>query len=296
LVLRIGTRGSQLALTQTGMVADAIAAATPSVTCELVRITTTGDVRRTESLPDIGGKGLFTQELETALLAGEIDLAVHSLKDLPVELPAGLCLGAVPERAPAADALISASGAPLADLPAGAVVGTSSPRRAAQLLHARPDLSIAPIRGNLDTRLRKLSDGNYDAIVLAMAGLVRLGMADRVTQVLPWDVMLPAPGQGALGLESRADDARVADLLAPIHHASTARCVAAERGVLEALGGGCSLPFGAIAEQAGDGLRLRAILFGPDGRPPRRAEATDTDRAALAQAVAADLAPRSTNT
>lgn len=291
MILRIGTRGSQLALTQTGMVADAIAAATPSVTCELVRITTTGDVRRTESLPDIGGKGLFTQELESALLAGDIDLAVHSLKDLPVELPEGLCLGAVPERAPAADAFISASGALLADLPAGSVVGTSSPRRAAQLLHARPDLSIAPIRGNLDTRLRKLSDGNYDAIVLAMAGLVRLGMADRVTQALPWEVMLPAPGQGALGLESRADDARVAELLEPIHHVATARCVAAERGVLEALGGGCSLPFGAFAEEADGGLRLRAILFDPDARSPRRAEATQADPVGLVRAVAADLVP-----
>jgi len=288
-ILRIGTRASQLALTQTGMMAAAIAAATPGVSCELVHITTTGDVRRTESLPDIGGKGLFTQELEDALLAGDIDLAVHSLKDLPVALPDGLCVGAIPERAPAADALISASGAPLAELPVGAVVGTSSPRRAAQLLEARPDLSIAPIRGNLDTRLRKLVDGNYDAIVLAMAGLVRLGLADRVTQALPWDVMLPAPGQGALGIETRIDDARVAGLLAPIHHEATAQCVTAERGVLDALGGGCSLPLGTLAEVTADGFRLRAILFAADGETSQRADGTHVDPIALAEAVAAAL-------
>jgi len=287
--LRIGTRASKLALTQSQMVADSIAAATPGVTCTLIHITTTGDVRRTESLPDIGGKGLFTQELEDALLAGDIDLAVHSLKDLPVELPAGLCLGAVPERAPAADALISRTGVPLAELRDGAVVGTSSPRRAAQLLEARPDLDIRPIRGNLDTRLRKLDEGLYDATILAMAGLVRRGMADRVTQILPWDIMLPAPGQGALGLETRADDPRVAEVLAPIHDEATAQCVAAERGVLEALGGGCSLPFGALAEAVEEGLRLRAILFDPEGETSQRAEGTHADPEALAEAIAAAL-------
>jgi len=199
----VGSRSSQLALTQSRWVADALARAWPGLTFEIVHITTTGD-RRTEPLPAIGGKGLFTKELEEALLRGEIDLAVHSLKDLPTELPEGLTVGAIPCRAPVSDALITATGVGLAGLPSGALVGTSSLRRGAQLLRARPDLRTAPIRGNVETRLRKVREGQFDATVLALAGLTRLGLADRASEVLPLDVMLPAPGQGALGIEIRA--------------------------------------------------------------------------------------------
>jgi hydroxymethylbilane synthase len=304
--IRIGTRASKLALTQTQWVADALMAAHPGLACEIVHITTAGDRQRAQPLPAIGGKGLFTKEIEEALLRGEIDLAVHSFKDLPTRLPDGLVVAAVPERAPANDALIIAdSRLQISDwrsknggqesrvfaVPSGARIGTSSPRRAAQLRHVRPDLRPEPIRGNLDTRLRKLAEGRYDAILVALAGLIRLGLADRATEILPFDVVLPAPGQGALAIEIRAGDAFVADLVASVNDASAAVAVQAERALLEALGGGCSLPLGAYAELAGDTLRLRAILLSPDGSAARRADRTGpaSDPAALAEAAAADL-------
>ena len=296
-VVLVGSRSSQLALTQSRWVADALARAWPGLTFEIVHITTTGD-RRTEPLPAIGGKGLFTKELEEALLRGEIDLAVHSLKDLPTELPEGLTVGAIPCRAPVSDALITATGVGLAGLPSGALVGTSSLRRGAQLLRARPDLRTAPIRGNVETRLRKVREGQFDATVLALAGLTRLGLADRASEVLPLDVMLPAPGQGALGIEIRAADARVfvchtqiAELVAAIHDAAAAAAVTAERALLAALGGGCSLPLGACAQLDGDALRLRAVLLSPDGTAACRADRTGpaSDPVGLAEAAAADL-------
>jgi len=287
----IGSRASKLALAQTRLVADALAAAHPGLACEIVHITTTGDRRRRQPLPTIGGKGLFTREIEEALLRGEIDLAVHSLKDLPTQLPEGLTIAAVPERASANDALISADGRPLAQFPAGARVGTSSPRRAAQLLHARSDLRPTPIRGNLDTRLRKLREGQFDAIVVALAGLTRLGMADAATQILPFDLMLPAPGQGALAIEIHADNTPIARLVALVSHAPTVAATTAERALLQALGGGCRLPLGAYAEVEGDTLSLCAVLLSPDGATACRAGRTSpaTDPAALAALAAEQL-------
>jgi len=302
--IRIGTRASKLALTQSQWVADALMAAHPGLACELVHITTSGDRHTSQPLPQIGGKGLFTKELEDALLRGDIDLAVHSLKDLPTQLPEALVVAAVPERAPANDALIVADcgmrNAECHDgrsrvfaLPQGARVGTSSPRRAAQLLHLRPDLRVVPLRGNLDTRLRKLAEGQADAIVLALAGLVRLGLADKVTEVLPFDVMLPAPGQGALAIEAQAGSPAAA-LAAAIADPAATVATTAERALLDALGGGCSMPLGAYAELAGEALRLRAVLLAPDGSSATRAERTGpaSDPAALAATIARALGGR----
>lgn len=294
--IRIGTRASKLALTQSQWAADQIAAAHPGLTCELVRITTSGDRQTTQPLPQIGGKGLFTQELEEALLGGAIDLAVHSLKDLPTQLPEGLAVACVPARAPANDALIIAERhvangvSRFRDLPPRARVGTSSPRRAAQLLLARPDLRCEPIRGNLDTRLRKLAKGPFDAIVLALAGLTRLGLAEKATEVLPFDLMLPAPGQGALAIEAKAGTEAAARAAAIADKAATV-AVAAERALLDALGGGCSMPLGAYAERMGNSLRLRAILFSPDGSRAARADRSGAaaDPLALAGSVAREL-------
>ncbi len=278
--------------------ADALIAAHPGLACELVHITTSGDRQRTQPLPQIGGKGLFTKELEEALLRGDVDLAVHSLKDLPTQLTEGLVVAAVPARAPANDALIIADCRLLiADwqegksrvlaLPEGARVGTSSPRRAAQLRVARPDLVPVPMRGNLDTRLRKLAEGQADAIVLAYAGLVRLGLAEKATEVLAFDVMLPAPGQGALAIEARAGS-EAASLAAAIADPAATVATAAERALLDALGGGCSMPLGAYAEATGGMLRLRAILLSPDGTSARRADVTGpaSDPVGLAMAAA----------
>lgn len=288
----IGSRASKLALTQAHTIGRALSAAHPGLTCRIVHIQTTGDRRRTEALPAIGGKGLFTQEIEQALLDGRIALAVHSLKDLPTELPPGLAVAAVPVRVAANDALISADARPLAELPEGARVGTSSLRRAAQLRRARPDLRPENIRGNVDTRLRKLREGQFDAIVLALAGLERLGLAHCVTEVIPFHLMLPAPGQGAIAIEACADNAPIMELAAAIGDAAATAATAAERTLLETLGGGCSLPLGAYAQKTDpDTLRLRAILLTPDGAKAAQAERTGpaADPAALAHAVAADL-------
>ncbi len=290
--LRIGTRTSRLALAQAEGVAGALAAACPGLRCEIVGISTRGDRQLDQPLPAIGGKGLFTREIGDALLRREVDLAVHSLKDLPTSrsMP-GLAVAASPRRAPANDALLSADGSPLERLPQGARVGTSSPRRAAQLLAARPDLRPVSIRGNVGTRIRKLRDGQADAIVVALAGLARLGRASEVTEVLPFDVMLPAPGQGALAIEIREDNAAAAELVALVAHAPTTTAVTAERALLQALGGGCSLPLGALARLDGDALSLRAVLLSLDGATACRAERTGpaAEPDALARALADDL-------
>ena len=316
--IRIGTRASKLALTQSQWVADQLAAAHAGLVCHLVHITTSGDRQTTQPLPQIGGKGLFTRELEEALLRGDIDLAVHSLKDLPTQLPPGLVVACVPIRAPANDALIALERSPRAvggdspvlALPPGARVGTSSPRRAAQLRLARPDLTCLPIRGNLDTRLRKLAEGQADAIVLALAGLARLGLVRLdeggsftrssipteqtalAVEALPFETMLPAPGQGALAIEARAGGQGAAIAAAIADPAATV-ATTAERALLDALGGGCSMPLGAYANLSGDALRLRAILFSPDGSAVARADRTGSaaDPAALARAVAQALSP-----
>ena len=262
--IRLGTRGSALARWQTDHIAMLLQTAHPGLSIEVVVIGTHGDRVLDTPLPLLGGKGVFTAELEAALRSSVIDFAVHSLKDLPTETPEGLVVGAIPARADAADALVSGAGYTLATLPAGASVGTSSRRRAAQLLHLRPDLHALDIRGNVDTRLRKAFNGEYDAILLACAGLERLGRLDAVTQRLSLEEMLPAPGQGALAVQCR-DEAAALELLAPISHAATTAAVRAERAFLAGLGGGCALPIAAYAEIVGGELVLRGRVSSRDG-------------------------------
>ena len=264
--LRIGTRGSRLALAQTNMVRDLLAATHSHLApAEITVIKTTGDQVRDRPLADIGGKGLFTKEIEEALLAGRIDLAVHSMKDMPTVLPAGLVVDCLLPREDPRDALFAGAAASIADLPDGAVVGTASLRRAAQLLARRPDLKVVPFRGNVDTRLDKLAAGAVDATLLAVAGLKRLGMADRMGAILEPEEMLPAVAQGAVGIECRADDARTRGLLVPLNHGDTALRVAAERALLRVLDGNCRTPIAALAELADGVLRLRGLLARPDG-------------------------------
>jgi hydroxymethylbilane synthase len=290
--LRFGTRGSDLALWQTRHIIVLLRAARPDLQLDYEIIKTRGDHVLDTPLPLVGGKGVFTAELEAALRAGRIDCAVHSLKDLPTEPPDGLTIGAIPMRANPADALVSRAGYTLATLPHGARVGTSSTRRAAQLLHQRPDLKLLDIRGNVDTRLRKAldSNGDYDAILLAYAGLDRLGHAEVISQVLDFEDMLPAPGQGAIAVQTRADDALL-ETLAPIHHADTALAVMAERAFLAGLGGGCAVPVAAYARWHGDHLLLRGRVSSPDGQQQIEAAITAIGKdAAAVQAAGATLA------
>src|SRR5687768_688297 len=247
--LIFATRPSALARWQTAHVIRLLQNAWPALECNEHIITTTGDRVLDRPLPEIGGKGLFTSELENALLSGEVDAAVHSLKDLPVEDTPGIVIAAIPARESAFDVLVSADEKTLADLPEAASVGTCSLRRTAQLLARRPDLTILPLRGNVDTRLRKVMNGEYDAIVLAYAGLARLGLQAHITETFPLNVMLPAPGQGALAVQCRTDDEETIKLLTAIHHPITAASVDAERAFLSGLGGGCSLPVGAFAQK-----------------------------------------------
>ena len=284
--LRIGTRTSQLALWQTEHVAAQLSAAWRDLTHELCHLVTQGDRRLDRALPEIGGKGLFTAELEDALRDGTIDAAVHSLKDLPVEDADGLTVGAILRRADARDVLVARRGVTLATLPPGAVVGTSSLRRQAQLLAIRPDIVVKPIRGNVDTRLRKVSAGEYDAAVMAAAGLVRLGLEDHIAEWLTEDVMLPAPGQGAIAVQCRAGDTETLKLLAAIDDAATRLVVTAERRLLSRLGGGCSAPIAALASGGiGKPLRLIARVVSVDGK-----RATSTDVTASSSTEAADAA------
>lgn len=257
--LVIGSRGSQLALWQANHIKARLEALGVEVRIEIIK--TTGDKITDVPLAKVGGKGLFTKEIEEALLDGRIDLAVHSLKDLPTELPAGLTLAAVPERELPFDAML---GSRLAEIKQGAKVGTSSLRRAAQLRALRPDLVIENIRGNLDTRIRKLDEGQYDAILLAAAGLRRLGWADRIAELLPPDVMCSAVGQGALAIETR-DSGEALEICRKLDHRETRACVTAERALLASLGGGCQVPIGAHASLDGGRLALRAIVAHPDG-------------------------------
>ncbi len=264
--LTIGTRGSLLAMAQTNVVADALRAAWPELDVQVRKIITRGDRQQKVALPQIGGKGLFTAELEAALLDGSIDLAVHSAKDLPTDMPDGIILAATPQREDPRDALISREALALEDLPEGALIGTSSLRRQAQLRRIRPDLRFTVLRGNVDTRIRKvLQRQDCDATLLAMAGLRRTDLTEHVTQALELDVMLPAAGQGALALQARADDERVLALLEPVHHPPTAECVVCERAVIEALQGGCQAPIGVHASLGDGGLDCRACVVSVDG-------------------------------
>ena len=263
--VRIGTRGSTLAVWQAGWVKKRLEAHWPDLRVELVPITTSGDRIQHVSLARIGGKGLFVKEIEQALLAGRVDLAVHSVKDLPAELPPGLRLSTIPEREDPRDVLISAGGSSLAELPEGTRVGTSSLRRQALLLHLRPDLRIEVLRGNVETRLRRQLEGRVDATILAAAGLKRLSL--RLKNGVPLDAeeFLPAIGQGALGIEIRAGD-EVAALLAPLHHPETAWAIEAERAFLSGMGGSCRTPLAARATVANGSLRLAALVASPDGK------------------------------
>jgi len=260
--LRLGTRASALARWQAEWVAARLSER--GVAVELVPITTQGDVKA-GPLGQIGGQGLFTKELQRALLDGQIDLAVHSLKDLPTEPVPGLAIAAVPERESTADVLVSHRAERIESLAERARVGTGSLRRKAQLLHLRPDLVVEDIRGNVETRLRKLDEGQYDAIILAEAGLKRLGFADRISCVLPHSVMYPAVGQGALGIETRSDDQEARSLLAPLDHAQSHQRVLAERALLLSLRAGCLAPVGAFTQMKSVRLRLDAVVLSPDG-------------------------------
>jgi hydroxymethylbilane synthase len=279
--LTFATRPSALARWQTQWVIKALRGIYPDLVCEEKVITTQGDKILDKPLPEIGGKGLFTQELENELLSGAVDCAVHSLKDLPVENSQGLTIGCIPVRAEVRDAFISKEGFTLATLPQNSIVGTSSLRRAAQLLSVRPDLRIESLRGNVDTRLRKALDGQYDAIVLAGAGLTRLGLGSHVTEWLPLDVMLPAPGQGALAVQCRADDQTTLGLLSALDDESTRRAVVAERAFLSGLGGGCAVPVAGYAETilrfGVPGIRLTGLVASGDGKKSIRVTAEGTD-------------------
>jgi hydroxymethylbilane synthase len=275
--LRIGTRGSPLALLQANEVESRLLAAHPdldSARIEIVVIRTSGDRIRDKPLRDFGGKGLFTKEIEAALHAGEIDLAVHSMKDVPTALPEGLAIACLLPREDPRDALLAAAAASLDDLAPGAVVGSSSLRRRAQLLHARPDLRLVEFRGNVETRLAKLAAGEAEATLLAMAGLNRLGMADKASAVLAPEVLLPAVAQGAIGIEIRIDDAATAARLAPLNDAPTEACITAERAFLAALDGSCKTPIAGLAViEADGGLAFRGQILTPDG-----AEVHETER------------------
>ena len=267
--LRIGTRGSPMALRQTALVRERLVAARPDLAptgaVEIVTIRTTGDRVQDRLLAEIGGKGLFAKEIEEALIAEHIDLAVHSLKDLETWLPDGLAIACVLPRDDPRDALVSARATSLASLPKGARVGTASLRRQAQLLRQRPDLTIVPIRGNVNTRIRKLEAGEVDALVLALCGLERLGQVGLATEILTREAMLPAVGQGALAIECRASDEGLQRLLEPLHDHKSAACVGAERAMLAALDGSCRTPIAGLAELVGDHLLLEGLLLKPDG-------------------------------
>lgn len=290
--LRLGTRRSALALAQSGMIARALEARHPGLTVELVGIVTTGDVV-TGDLAKVGGKGLFTQELESGLLDGSLDFAVHSLKDLPVRLPEGLIVAAHPERADPRDVLVSDAAEDLDGLPEGAVVLTGALRRRAQILLRRPDLRVEPIRGNVDTRLRKWKESGAGGVILAEAGLRRLGLEGLPAHPIATDILLPAPCQGTLALEARAGSP-AETLCAALDHAPTARAAAAERRVVAAFGGDCTLPLAAWArpegEKNGNGiLRLTALLATPDGQFSARGEAVGSDPIEVAAACVAAL-------
>ena len=291
-IVRIATRASQLALWQAHHVTGLIAAAAPGTTVELVTVTTSGDSNQTDSLRSFGGLGVFTREVQRAVLEGRADLAVHSLKDLPTSSAEGLVLAAVPERAPTADALILPAGHTGPDtldaLPRGATVATGSLRRQAQLLHIRPDLKLVEVRGNIDTRLRKLDEGEFSALILAAAGLRRLGLGNRIRQELVPPRMLAAVGQGALGIECRENDPSTRSLLARLTDAAAWAEVRAERSLLATLRAGCHAPVGAHCRVEGEHVTLAAVVLSPDGR--ERIDASGAARTEAAVELGASVA------
>jgi hydroxymethylbilane synthase len=264
-VVKIGTRGSVLALWQAEWVRSQILSLRPDVEVEIVKIKTTGDKILDVPLAQVGGKGLFVKEIETALLEKRVDLAVHSMKDMPAEIPPGLCIGVVPQRENPMDVLISRNGQTFDALPEGARIGSSSLRRGAQVRHQRPDMTIHPLRGNLDTRLKKLHTENLDAIILAAAGVRRLGLEDQITEYIPDTIMLPAIGQGALSIEIREDDNAIQNLIAPMDHRETRLAVEMERAFLARLEGGCQVPIAGQAKVAGDQVEMTGMVAEIDG-------------------------------
>jgi hydroxymethylbilane synthase len=285
--LRLGSRRSPMAVAQSGNVARLLTERTGR-RVEIVGVTTLGDVSR-EQLAQIGGTGVFVSALRESLLRREVDFAVHSLKDLPTGAPEGITLAAIPPREDPRDALVARNGAKLADLPAGARIGTGSPRRAAQLAVLRGDITCVPIRGNAGTRLAKVRDGELDAVVLAYAGLARIGHTDLVSEIFEPDSMVPSPGQGALAVECRAEDAELTGLLATIDHWQSRAAVTAERGLLAALEAGCSAPVGAYAALSGTQLRLDAVVLGEKMIVREHGEADATDAARLGRELAARM-------
>jgi hydroxymethylbilane synthase len=270
--IRIGTRGSPLARWQASWVGEQLRARFPTLRVEYELVQTQGDRVLGVPLSLVGGKGLFVKEIEDALIAGRVDLAVHSVKDIPADLPAGLGLTAIPEREDPRDVLISSSARALVDLPPGARVGTSSLRRRAQLLYRREDLQIMSLRGNVDTRIRKLEAGQVDAVVLAAAGVRRMGLMEKVVQIFSPEEFVPAIGQGALGIETREDDPVTLGLVGFLDHGPTRLCVDAERAFLRELNGGCQVPIGALATIEGESVRIRGMVADVNGHPMLRDE------------------------
>ncbi len=291
----VGSRRSRLALTQTRWVIQQLEALNLPYTFEIKEIVTKGDRIVDVMLSKVGGKGLFIKEIEQAMLDGDIDMAVHSMKDMPAELPDEFVIGCIPTREDPRDCLIANDHVRLADLPSGSVVGTSSLRRSAQILHYRPDLKIRWIRGNIDTRLRKLKEENYDAIILAAAGMKRMGWEDeRITEYLPLNVCLPAIGQGALGIECRKDDHQLHELLRHIHDRETMQTVRAERAFLAEMDGSCHIPLAGYARMSADGrqVALTGLVGTPDGKTILKETLTDTDPLSAGQALAERLKER----
>lgn len=292
-MLKLGTRGSPLALCQAGLVSEGLSRRWPDLKVVIIPIKTSGDKFLDVVLSQVGGKGLFVKEIEEALLDSRIDLAVHSMKDLPAELAPGLRVGAVTQREDPLDALVARNGLRFMELPRGAKIGTSSLRRQVQLLHRRPDLQIVPLRGNVQTRLNKLESLDLEAVVLAAAGLIRLGLQDRITECLPPDLCLPAIGQGALAIEIREDDQRVAELIETLNHRETRQTTMAERAFLRRLGGSCVTPIAAFGQIEGEALVLTGMVASLDGkrmvRQAIRGEASAPEQVgqALAEALLA---------
>jgi hydroxymethylbilane synthase len=288
--IRVGTRGSTLALAQSTWLQEQLSRHDVTLEVELVVIKTSGDRFVDKAVSAIGGKGVFTKEIEEALLRREIDLAVHSMKDLPAELPAGLTIAAIPKREDARDVLVTREPSTLSKLPAGAQVGTGSLRRSAQIRHHRPDLSIVPIRGNVDTRLRKLDDGAVDALIMAAAGLKRIGRKERINEYLPDEICVSAVAQGALGIESR-EDGWALELVTYLHDTGTGVEIDAERSLLKRLGGSCDIPIGARARMEAEQLKMIGVVASADGKALCRGEITGslTDAAVLGRRLAEEL-------